>query len=118
MLYVNSTGELIKLRTLPPDGFVSYGYAVNDSGVVVGGATRAGRIAFHPFSWQAGLMTDLLADDPGCVDRQALAKRSRTTSTHTGTSSGIAGLEVLQSTEHFSTRIGRSLIWARQVAPL
>lgn len=70
MLYVNSTGELIKLRALPPDGFISYGYAVNDSGVVVGGATRAGRFGFHPFSWQAGVMTDLFADVPGCLDGQ------------------------------------------------
>lgn len=78
LLFLYRDGRLIRLGQLPPDGTIpglgwsSYGYAINDSGTVVG--TSAAQPAYfpnYPFSWHAGVMTNLFQTLPSCSYQSA-----------------------------------------------
>jgi probable HAF family extracellular repeat protein len=73
LLFLYKDGQVVRLGSLPPSetlfgfGWSSYGYAVNDSGTVVGtSATQPGYFPNYPFSWHAGSMTDLFQTLPAC----------------------------------------------------
>ena len=66
LLFLYKDGQLIRLGQLP-GGYNSWGYAINDSGVVVGLSTVMAQIYGYPFVWQAGAMTNLLAGIPACA---------------------------------------------------
>lgn len=62
--YDSSTGALIKLRGF--GGWQSWAEAINDSSVVVGGATLGGRIGPYPAVWNDGVITKLFPSTPDC----------------------------------------------------
>jgi probable HAF family extracellular repeat protein len=73
LLFLYKDGQVRNLLSFRPNetlfgfGWSSYGYAINDSGTVVGtSATQPGYFPNYPFSWHAGSMTNLYRSFPSC----------------------------------------------------
>lgn len=65
VLFVYHDGQLTNLGAL--GGWSSYGYAISDSGIVVGtAAARAAYFPFYPFIWQDGVMSSPFGAIPSC----------------------------------------------------